>query len=149
MNGVAQRVLDLRGRNGVWLCGAIQQHADPIARGPQLTDPIEQSLRVAHRRHVWTHHQVNRVGAVERGDGARVHLRARIDDDVFVLTAEYAEDLFKGPAVCRAWPVEEITIAGNLKDMYRDIVAVGNDVLALGSRRTGSILVGKMAVAGD
>lgn len=48
-----------------------------------------------------------------------------------------------------AWPVEEITIAGNLKDMYRDIVAVGNDVLALGSRRTGSILVGKMAVAGD
>ena len=48
-----------------------------------------------------------------------------------------------------AWPVEEITIAGNLKDMYRDIVAVGNDVLALGSRQTGSILIGKMAVAGD
>jgi PmbA protein len=48
-----------------------------------------------------------------------------------------------------AWPVEEITIAGNLKDMYRDIVAVGNDVLALGSRRTGSILIGKMSVAGD
>jgi hypothetical protein len=33
--------------------------------------------------------------------------------------------------------------------MYRDIVAVGNDVLALGSRQTGSILIGKMAVAGD
>ena len=41
-----------------------------------------------------------------------------------------------------AYPVEEITIAGNLKDMFRDIVAVGNDVDRRGSRHTGSILVG-------
>jgi hypothetical protein len=47
-----------------------------------------------------------------------------------------------------AYPVEEITIAGNLKDMFRDIVAVGNDVDRRGSRHTGSILLGRMTVAG-
>jgi PmbA protein len=47
-----------------------------------------------------------------------------------------------------AYPVEEITIAGNLKDMYRDIVAVGSDVDRRGSRHVGSILVGRMMVAG-
>ena len=36
-----------------------------------------------------------------------------------------------------AYPVEEITIAGNLRDMFRDIVAVGNDVDRRGSRHTG------------
>lgn len=47
-----------------------------------------------------------------------------------------------------AHPVEEITIAGNLKDMFRGIVAVGNDVDRRGSRHTGSILVDRMTVAG-
>ena len=46
-------------------------------------------------------------------------------------------------------PVQEITIAGNLKDMLRDIVAVGNDVLVRGSKHCGSILVGRMTVAGN
>ncbi len=46
------------------------------------------------------------------------------------------------------YPVQEITIAGNLKDMYRNIVAVGNDVLVAGSRQSGSILVEGMTVAG-
>jgi PmbA protein len=47
-----------------------------------------------------------------------------------------------------AHPVEEITIAGNLRDMFRDVVAVGSDVDRRGSRHTGSILVGRMTVAG-
>jgi len=48
-----------------------------------------------------------------------------------------------------AYPVEEITIAGNLKDIFRDIVAIGRDVDRRGSRHTGSILVGRMTVAGQ
>ncbi|HET9762310.1 MAG TPA: metalloprotease PmbA [Casimicrobiaceae bacterium] len=48
-----------------------------------------------------------------------------------------------------ACPVEEITIAGNLKRMFRDIVAIGRDVDARGSRHCGSILVGAMTVAGN
>ena len=48
-----------------------------------------------------------------------------------------------------AYPVQEITIAGNLKEMYRDIAAVGNDIVRRGSRQCGSILIGRMTVAGD
>lgn len=48
-----------------------------------------------------------------------------------------------------AYPVEEITIAGNLKDVFRGIVAIGNDVDRRGSRHVGSILVDRMTVAGQ
>ncbi|ARP83706.1 metalloprotease PmbA [Bordetella genomosp. 8] len=45
--------------------------------------------------------------------------------------------------------VEEVTIAGNLKDMFRQIVAVGADVMARGTKATGSILIEQMAIAGE
>ncbi len=47
------------------------------------------------------------------------------------------------------YPVEEITIAGNLKDMFKNIVAVGNDVDDRGNIRTGSILIEQMSIAGE
>jgi PmbA protein len=47
------------------------------------------------------------------------------------------------------YPVEEITIAGNMKDMLREIVAIGNDVLIRGTKQTGSILLEKMVIAGN
>ena len=47
------------------------------------------------------------------------------------------------------YPVQEITIAGNLKDMFLDVVDIGNDVLCRGSKQVGSILIGRMTVAGD
>jgi PmbA protein len=48
-----------------------------------------------------------------------------------------------------AYPVQEITIAGNLKDIFRGIAAVGNDVIRRGSRQCGSILIERMTIAGD
>jgi len=45
-------------------------------------------------------------------------------------------------------PVDEITIAGNLRQMLHGIVAVGSDVLVRGSKSTGSILIDRMTVAG-
>jgi PmbA protein len=48
-----------------------------------------------------------------------------------------------------AYPVEEITIAGNMKDMFKGITAVGNDVLSQGSKQVGSILIDRMAIAGE
>lgn len=48
-----------------------------------------------------------------------------------------------------AYPVEEITIAGNLKQMFRDIVALGSDVDTRGSRHVGSMLVARMTIAGS
>ncbi|MFI3221358.1 MAG: metallopeptidase TldD-related protein, partial [Methylococcales bacterium] len=47
------------------------------------------------------------------------------------------------------YPVEEITIAGNLKTMFKNIVAIGNDVDYRGNVRTGSILVEQMSIAGQ
>jgi len=46
-------------------------------------------------------------------------------------------------------PVHEITIAGNLREMYKGIVAVGNDVDRRGGIRTGSLLIDEMTIAGD
>jgi len=48
-----------------------------------------------------------------------------------------------------AYPVQELTIAGNLRDMFMAIEAVGADVDTRRSTRTGSILVGNMTVAGE
>ncbi|MCW8154839.1 metalloprotease PmbA [Stutzerimonas stutzeri] len=46
------------------------------------------------------------------------------------------------------FPVQEVTIAGNLRDMFRQIVAVGCDVETRGNVRTGSVLIERMMVAG-
>jgi len=46
------------------------------------------------------------------------------------------------------YPVQEITIAGNLRDMFQAIAAVGSDVLVRGSKQVGSILIERMTVAG-
>jgi PmbA protein len=48
-----------------------------------------------------------------------------------------------------AYPVEEITIAGNLKDMLMGIEAIGADAYTYGAKTTGSILVNKMKIAGS
>nr|MCU0870377.1 metalloprotease PmbA [Burkholderiales bacterium] len=48
-----------------------------------------------------------------------------------------------------AYPVTEITIASNLRDLYRGIVAIGTDVLRRSSRQCGSVLVERMTIAGD
>jgi PmbA protein len=47
------------------------------------------------------------------------------------------------------YPVQEITIAGNLKNMFRGISGIGTDVVRRGSRYCGSILIDKMTIAGD
>ena len=46
------------------------------------------------------------------------------------------------------YPVEEITIAGNLKDMFKDMVAIGADTYTYGAKTTGSVLIQKMKIAG-
>ncbi len=48
-----------------------------------------------------------------------------------------------------AYPVEEITIAGNLRDMFKGIVAIGDDILVRGSKQCGSILVERTTVTGN
>ena len=47
------------------------------------------------------------------------------------------------------YPVEGVTIAGNLRDMYKNLVEVGNDIDVRGNIRTGSVLLEEMMVAGN
>jgi PmbA protein len=69
---------------------------------------------------------------------------------VNVLTGDYSRGVagfwVEGGEI--QYPVEEITAAGNLKDMFMGIVEVGNDVDQRGNVRTGSILVEQMTIAG-
>ena len=48
-----------------------------------------------------------------------------------------------------AYPVEEITIAGNLKDMYRNITAVGNDLVFRSASASPTIRIDGMMIAGE
>ena len=48
-----------------------------------------------------------------------------------------------------AFPVEEITIAGRLPEMFKQIAAIGSDVVVRSGRSSGSILVERMTIAGD
>ncbi len=48
-----------------------------------------------------------------------------------------------------AWPVQEVTIAGNLKDMFRQVAAIGSDIDLRGGIRMGSMLIEQMTIAGE
>ena len=48
-----------------------------------------------------------------------------------------------------AHPVHEITIAGNLREMLRTIVAVGADAYTLGGKTVGSVLLERLKIAGS
>lgn len=48
-----------------------------------------------------------------------------------------------------AYPVHEITVAGRLQDMYRNIAGVSDDPLRRSSNKIGSVLIAEMTVAGN
>ncbi len=73
-----------------------------------------------------------------------------IGQGINYVTGDYSRGAFgywvQGGVIQHA--VQEITIAGNLADMFRQIIAVGADTYTRGSKTTGSILLENMAVAG-
>jgi PmbA protein len=46
------------------------------------------------------------------------------------------------------FPVQEITIAGNLRDMFKGIQAIGADAYNQGAKTVGSVLINRMKIAG-
>jgi PmbA protein len=48
-----------------------------------------------------------------------------------------------------SYAVEEVTIAGKLRDMFRNIVAAGSDIDTRGNIHTGPVLISGMMVAGE
>lgn len=107
-----------------------------------------------------SHNLVLSSRLTKRGDDFRAMLRKLgtgllvtelIGQGVNYVTGDYSRGAFgywvENGEIQHA--VQEITIAGNLSDMFRQIVAVGADTITRGSKSTGSILIEQMAVAGQ
>jgi len=88
--------------------------------------------------------------AMLRKMGTGLLVTELIGQGVNYLTGDYSRGAFgywvKDGQLQHA--VQEVTIAGNLKDMFNQIVAVGADTITRGSKTTGSILIENMAIAG-
>jgi PmbA protein len=93
------------------------------------------------------------------GDGAE-DLFARMGDGFYVtevmgqginlITGDYSRGAtgFRVENGEIAYPVEEVTIAGNLRDMFRNVAAAGTDIDTRGNFQCGKVLVSSMVVAG-
>jgi len=88
--------------------------------------------------------------AMLRKMGTGLLVTELIGQGVNYLTGDYSRGAFgywvKDGQIQHA--VQEVTIAGNLKDMFNQIVAVGADTITRGCKTTGSILIENMAIAG-
>jgi len=91
------------------------------------------------------------LDALLRGMGEGLLVTELMGQGVNAVTGDYSRGAagFKVENGRLAYPVDGITIAGNLRTMFRAIDAVGSDVDPRSHIRTGSILVGRMTVAGE
>ena len=83
--------------------------------------------------------------------GSGLYVTELLGQGVNGVTGDYSRGAsgfwIEGGAI--AFPVHEVTIAGNLRDMYRGVVAVGTDLDLRGTIRCGSVLVDGMTIAGE
>ncbi|MGD2128380.1 MAG: metalloprotease PmbA [Lysobacterales bacterium] len=83
--------------------------------------------------------------------GEGLYVTEVMGQGVNLVTGDYSRGaagfLVEGGALSH--PVEEVTVAGNLRDMFRDIVVVGNDVDTRGNIQCGPVLVSNMVVGGS
>jgi PmbA protein len=83
--------------------------------------------------------------------GTGLYVTELMGQGVNPVTGDYSRGAtgfwIEGGAV--AFPVQEVTIAGNLRNMYRHIVGIGSDVDARGAVRIGSVLLEEMTIAGE
>lgn len=91
------------------------------------------------------------LAAMLKKMGTGLYVTELIGQGVNYVTGDYSRGAFgywvENGEIQHA--VEEITIAGNLAQMYQQVVAVGADELIRGGKQTGSILIEQMAVAGN
>jgi PmbA protein len=89
--------------------------------------------------------------AMLRNLGTGLLVTELIGQGVSIITGDYSRGAagFWVEDGAIAFPVQEITIAGNLRDIFMNMQAIGSDVDPRSSILTGSILIGKMTVAGE
>ncbi len=100
-------------------------------------------------------------GSVERPSGSFEDLMDRMDTGLLVtelmgqgvngVTGDYSRGAsgFWVENGLMSYPVHEVTIAGNLREMLRTVVAIGTDVDSQGAIQTGSLLLEGMTIAGE
>jgi PmbA protein len=104
-----------------------------------------------HNLLVETKHGGTEIGQLMRELGTGLLVTELMGQGVNGVTGDYSRGA-SGYWVengVQAYPVHEITIAGNLKNMYQNIAAVGSDVDTRGGVRCGSILLSEMTIAGE
>ena len=91
------------------------------------------------------------IGALMRQLGTGLLVTELMGQGVNGVTGDYSRGAsgFWVENGVQAYPVHEITIAGNLKQMYRNIAAIGSDVDLRGGVRVGSVLIEEMTIAGE
>jgi PmbA protein len=91
------------------------------------------------------------IGALMRQFGTGLLVTELMGQGVNGVTGDYSRGAsgFWIENGVQMYPVHEITIAGNLKEMYRNIAAIGSDVDLRGGVRVGSVLIEEMTIAGD
>ena len=131
-----RRAAGLRARQLLGAQARSQDHRQ-CRRHAQPAGGIEDRRRRDRRAHAPAGHRL--VGHRAHGAGRERRHRRLLARRLGLLGGERRQ----------AYPVHEITIAGNLKDMYNNIAAIGNDVDVRGGVRVGSILISEMMIAGD
>lgn len=91
------------------------------------------------------------IGALMRELGTGLLVTELMGQGVNGVTGDYSRGAsgFWIENGAQVYPVQEITIAGNLKQMYRNIAAIGSDVDTRGGVRVGSVLIDEMTIAGE
>lgn len=131
-----------------------------ILTGYFLSTYTARKLGLASTGNAGGSHNLNLRSRLTRSDDDFAAMLRKMDTGLLVteligqginyVTGDYSRGAFgywvQGGEI--RYPVQEITIAGNLKDMLRQIVAIGADVHQRGAKSTGSILLENMAIAG-
>ncbi len=114
-----------------------------------------------HNLLIQAHGRLRADGSVERPDGSFEELMGRMGTGLLVtelmgqgvngVTGDYSRGAsgFWVEDGAISFPVHEVTIAGNVREMLRTIVAIGTDVDAQGAIQTGSLLIESMTIAGE
>ncbi len=114
-----------------------------------------------HNLLIQAHGRLRADGSVERPSGSFEELMRRMGSGLLVtelmgqgvngVTGDYSRGAsgFWVEDGAISFPVHEVTIAGNVRQMLRTIVAIGTDVDAQGAMQTGSLLIESMTIAGE
>jgi PmbA protein len=132
--------------------GVLQSYFLSAYTARKLNLPLTGHAGGSHNLRLYSTHTTagDDLDALLKEMGTGLLVTELIGQGVNYVTGDYSRGAFgywvENGAI--QYPVQEITIAGNLKEMLRQIIKIGSDEVTRGSKTTGSILIERMSVAG-